>query len=146
MEGLLAGGMLDEAEPWSAERKRAQVDLGQAGSSFPEGGFCSRRTAAAEARPFFERALASFEGSGLPLWAWRAAALAAEAAAQSGDDDAARSLLASCIRDAHRAGAIRARDAALAVAERFGLEVPPLEDEPDSEVSRRVSSQPASGW
>ena len=70
----------------------------------------------------------------LRLWAWRAAALAGEAAAQSGED-AARSLLASCIRDAHRAARDSARDAALATAERFGLDVPALEDEPDSDLA-----------
>jgi adenylate cyclase len=116
--------------------KGAQVDLGQPGLDFADGRILLAAGRAAEARPFLERALASFEGSGLRLWAWRAGALAGEAAAQSGDEDAARSLLASCIRDAHRAGAIRARDAALATAERFGLDVPPLEDEADFDLAK----------
>ena len=135
VEGLLAGGMLDEAEAVLQRAKRAQVDLGQPGLDFADGRILLAAGRAAEARPFLERALASFEESGLQLWAWRAAALAGEAAAQSGDEDAARSLLASCIRDAHRAGAVRARDAALATAERFGLDVPALEDEPDSDLA-----------
>ncbi len=135
VEGLLAGGRPDEAEAVLQRAKRAQVDLGQPGLDFADGRILLAAGRAAEARPFLERALASFKGSGLQLWAWRAAAVAGEAAAQSGDEDAARSLLASCIRDAHRAGAIRARDAALATAERFGLDVPALEDEPDSDLA-----------
>ena len=42
-----------------------------------------------------------------------------------------------CSRRAYatpNAGAVRVRDTALATAERFGLDVPPPEDEPDSEV------------
>ncbi len=134
VEGLLAGGFLDEARDVLSRARRAGAEFGQAGLELSEGRILLASGEPAEARPFFERALASFEQSELPIWAWRAAALAADAAAQSGDHDAARSLLASCIRDAQRAGAFRARDAALAVAERFGLEMPPVEDEPDAEV------------
>ena len=132
VEGLLAGGMLDEAEAVVSRAKNAQVDLGQAGLDFADGRILLESGKAAEARPHFERALASFEESELRIWAWRAAVLAAETAAQCGDGDAARLLVESCIRDAHRAGAVRARDAALAVAERFGLDVPPLEEELES--------------
>jgi class 3 adenylate cyclase/predicted negative regulator of RcsB-dependent stress response len=134
VEGLLAGGLLDEARAVLSRARRARAEFGQAGLELSEGRILLESGKPAEARPLFEQALVSFEQSELPIWAWRAAALAADAAAQSGDKDAARSLIASCIRDAHRAGAIRARDAALAVAERFGLDVPPLEDEPDAEV------------
>jgi class 3 adenylate cyclase len=134
VEGLLAGGLLDEARAVLSRARRAGAEFGQAGLELSEGRILLASGEPADARPLFEQALVSFEQSELPIWAWRAAALAAEAAAQSGDEDAARSLLASCIRDAHRAGAFRARDAALAVAERFGLDVPPLEDEPEAEV------------
>ncbi|MGH3080507.1 MAG: adenylate/guanylate cyclase domain-containing protein, partial [Gaiellaceae bacterium] len=135
VEGLLAGGLLDEARAVLSRARRARAEFGQAGLELSEGRILLESGKPAEARPFFERALASFEESELPIWAWRAAALAADAAAQSGDDDAARSLLAQCIRDAHRAGAVRARDTALATAERFGIDVPPLEDEPDSDLA-----------
>ena len=69
------------------------------------------------------------------IWEWRAAGLAAEAAARTGDREAARSLFASCIGDAHRAGAIRVRDDAHARAAGLGIDVPSVADEPGEEVA-----------
>jgi tetratricopeptide (TPR) repeat protein len=113
VEGLVAGGRLDEAEEVVARAKRAPVDLGNAGLEIAEGRLLLASEKPAQARTHLEDALREFEAAGLRLWSWRAAALAGEAAARSGDDDAARSLLASCIREAHAAGALRIRDEAL---------------------------------
>ncbi|HEU6446193.1 MAG TPA: AAA family ATPase, partial [Gaiellaceae bacterium] len=135
VEGLLAGGAVDEAEAVLERAKRAPVDVGEAGLELAEGRVLLARGQPEEARPLAVRALDSFRAAGLRLWAWRAAALAAEAAAESGDPQAARGVLAECVAEAHRAGAVRARDAALAVAGRFGLDVPLPEDEPDADVT-----------
>jgi class 3 adenylate cyclase len=135
VEGLVAGGALDEAEDVIARSKRQPIDTGEAGLALSEARVLLARGRAAEARPLLERAVEQFEGAGLRIWAWRAAALLGEAAARSGDLDAARRVLESCIREAHEAGAVRARDAAVAVAEEFGIEVPTLEDEPDGELA-----------
>ncbi len=70
----------------------------------------------------------------MKLWSWRATTLAAEAAGDLGDTDAARELLTACIGEAHAAGAVRVRDRALAVAESLGLEAPALEEQ-DAEVA-----------
>jgi len=67
VEGLLAGGMPEEAEAVVRGAKGAQVDLGQVGLDFAEGRILLAAGRAAEARPFLERALASFDGSGLRL-------------------------------------------------------------------------------
>ncbi len=131
VEGLLAGGMLDEAEDVLSRAKRAQVDLGQAGLEYAEGRILLESGQAADARPLLEVALTAFEESELRIWAWRARVQAGEAAARSGDEDAARGFLVPCVEQAHRAGAVRVRDEALAVAARFGLEVPAPEEEPD---------------
>jgi class 3 adenylate cyclase len=135
VEGLVAGGALDEAEEVLERARRRPVDVGEEGLWIAEGRILLARGRPAEARPLLERALAGFRASELRLWEWRAAALAAEAAAASGQLDAARSLLVPCVEAAHAAGAIRSRDAALAVAERFGLGIPRPEDEPDAAVA-----------
>jgi class 3 adenylate cyclase len=80
-----------------------------------------------------EAAAAAFESAKLRLWAWRARAVAAEAAALAGEADAARDLFASCIRDTHRAGAVRVRDDAVAAAARLDIDVPSFEDDVDDE-------------
>ena len=134
VEGLLAGGAVAEAADVVARAKDVQVELGGAGLEIAEGRLLLATGNPGEARPLLERASASFKESGLELWAWRAAALTAEAAALAGDEDAARTLLASCIREAHGAGAIRVRDDARATAARLGLDVPAPEDEPSSEL------------
>jgi class 3 adenylate cyclase len=130
VEGLLAGGAPAEAADVVARAKRVPVEVGGAGLEIAEGRLLLATGKAAEARPLLEKAAASFKDSGLQLWAWRAAALSAEAVASAGDGDAARSLFASCIREAHGAGAIRVRDDARAAAARLGLDVPAPEDEP----------------
>lgn len=132
VEGLLAGGAVEEAEAVVARAKQDPVELGHAGLEIAEGRVLLARGNAGDARLLFERAQASLQAVGLRLWAWRASALAGEAAAEAGDADAARDALASTIREAHRAGAFRIRDQALATAARFGLETPALEDEPDA--------------
>jgi class 3 adenylate cyclase len=82
-----------------------------------------------------EHAQGTFEETGFRLWAWRAAALAGEAAGQAGDLEGARELLESCIAETHKAGAIRIRDDALAAAGRLGLDIPTPEDEPEAELA-----------
>jgi class 3 adenylate cyclase len=133
VEGLLAGGALDEAQALVRRAKHASVEVGQAGLDIAEGRVLLASGKPADARPVLERALAAFAGSGLRLWAWRARALAAEAAAGAQDGEAARSLFASCIGDAHAAGAVRVRDDARDAAARVGLDMPPIEEEPDAE-------------
>jgi class 3 adenylate cyclase len=133
VEGLLAGGALDEAEAVMRRAKDLPVELGQAGLDLAEGRVLLASGKATEARPLLESAVAAFEDAGLRLWACRACAAAAEAAAEEGDPDAARTMFASCIGEAHRAGAVRVRDDALAEATRLGLDVPPLEEEESRE-------------
>jgi class 3 adenylate cyclase len=135
VEGLLAGGAVDEAEAVLERAKRVPLDVGEAGLELAEGRLLLAQGRAADARPLFEHALASLRESGLRLWGWRAAALVGEAAAEFGDAEAARGPLVESVAEAHRAGAARARDSALAVAERFDLDIPLPEDEPDAEAA-----------
>jgi class 3 adenylate cyclase len=134
VEALLAGGSVDEAEALLTRARRASTELGQAALAIAEGRILLASGKASEARRLLERALRELEGSELRLWAWQASILAAEAAAQTGDQDAARSFLVTCIRDAHLAGAARLRDEARTTALRLGLEVPPFAEEPDAET------------
>jgi adenylate cyclase len=134
VEGLIAGGAIDEAEEVLERARQEDVELGQAGLDLAEGRLLLARGKPAEARPLFERAKVELDNAELTLWGWRAATLAAEAAGDTGDTDAARELLTTCIREAHEAGAVRVRDRALAVAESLGLEAPELA-EPDAEVA-----------
>jgi class 3 adenylate cyclase len=53
--------------------------------------------------------------------------------AAGGDPDAGRELLATRIREAHEAGAVRIRTAAQALAARLDLDVPTFADEPQAE-------------
>jgi class 3 adenylate cyclase len=133
VEGLVAGGALDEAQAVVERAKRVPGEIGRAGLDIAEGRVLLAAGKAADARSVLERARVSFEDSGLKLWAWRAGVLAGEAAAGAGDPDAARDLLAACIQAAHDAGAVRVRDDAQAVAARLGLEVPALAETPDAE-------------
>ena len=67
VEGLLAGGMLEEAEAVLQPSQTARRSTwGSQGSISPTGGFSSQPDGPAEARPFLERALASFEESEPP--------------------------------------------------------------------------------
>ena len=134
VEALLAGGGRDEAEALLKRAKQASTELGEAALAVAEGRILLASGKASEARPPLERALRDLEGSELRLWTWQARTLAAEAAAHAGDDDAARSLLASCIRDAHLAGAARIRDEAQATALRLGVDLPPFIEEPETEA------------
>jgi len=133
VEALVAGGFLDEATELLSRAKRTPAELGGAGLEIAEGRILLASGKAAEARPHLERATREFEDSGLRLWAWRAGALAAEAAAGAGDHAAASSLFTSCIRDAHLVGAVRLRDDAQARAARVGVDVPSFADEPGDE-------------
>ena len=132
VEGLLAGGAVDEAEEVLERAKRVPVDVGQAGMDLAEARVLLARGNSAQARPLLDGALAEFRAAGLRAWEWRAAALAGEAAAQSGDPEAARKVLSDCVAAAHAAGAVKARDGALSIAEQFSLEVPVPDDLPDS--------------
>jgi class 3 adenylate cyclase len=115
VEGLLAGGALKEARA-AVERARAvELEVGEAGLEFAEGLVAGEPAAA---RAHFERALTGFRESGLRLWAWRAAARTGNPAE-----------IEACIVEAHRAGAVRARDAAIAAARELGLELPQLEED-----------------
>jgi hypothetical protein len=135
VEALLAGGWLDEAEALLSRAGRMPGDVGAAGLALAQGRILLASDKAADARPLLERARREFEDLGLRLWSWRTQALAAEAAARTGDDEEARSLLMSCIRDAHRAGAARVRDDAQAVAARLGLDVPSFDEELGEQVA-----------
>jgi class 3 adenylate cyclase len=134
VEALLAGGSRDEAADLLSRAKGASTELGEAALAVAEGRILLASGNAVEARPLLDCAVRELERSGLKLWTWQASTLAADAAAQTGDDDVARSLLASCIREAHQAGAARARDDAQATALRHGLDMPQLTDEPEGQI------------
>jgi class 3 adenylate cyclase len=134
VEGLIAGGAIDEAEAVLERAKQEDVELGRAGLDLAEGRLLLARGKPAEARPLFTRAKSALDETEMKLWGWRAITLEAEAAGDVGDTDAARELLTACIGEAHAAGAVRVRDRALAVMESLGLEAPVLA-EPDAEVA-----------
>ncbi len=136
VEALVAGGRLEEARGILERARSAAVDVGDAGLGLAEGRLLLAADDPADARQHLERALQGFEEVGLTLWAWRTLALAGEAAARTGDDDAARSLLTRCIQEAHAAGAVRVRDDAQARAARYGVEVPALFDEATAEIAQ----------
>jgi class 3 adenylate cyclase len=138
VEALVAGGAVDEASALLRRAERASTELGEAALALSEGRILLASGDAEAARDPLARALAELERSELCLWAWQARTLAAEAAAQAGDEEAARTLLVSCIRDAHRAGAARIRDEARNTAARLGLEVPEVAEEPDTGAAEPV--------
>ncbi|HET6642372.1 MAG TPA: adenylate/guanylate cyclase domain-containing protein, partial [Gaiellaceae bacterium] len=135
VEALVAGGALDEAAALLKDAKRASTELGQAALAIAEGRVLLASGNAIEALPVLERALRELESSDLRLWTWQASILAAEAAAETGDDHAASSLLESCVREAHQAGAVRIRDEARAAALRLGFDPPQLAEEPEAEAA-----------
>jgi class 3 adenylate cyclase len=135
VEALLAGGAREEALALLNRAKRASTELGQAALAIAEGRVLLASGNAIEGRPLLESALRELGSSDLRLWTWQASILAAEAAAETGDDDAASSLLESCIREAHQAGAVRIRDEARAAALRLGFDVPKLAEEPQAEAA-----------
>ena len=135
VEALVAGGLVEEAGALLHRAHGMHVELGGAGLALAEGRIFLASGNADEARPRLEQAMRELERAGLRLWAWRAASLTAEAASRTGDDEAARSLLTSCIGEAHRAGAARVRDDAKARAALLGLDVPSFADEPDDAVA-----------
>jgi class 3 adenylate cyclase/predicted negative regulator of RcsB-dependent stress response len=132
IEALIAGGLRDEAEALLDRAKPPPTELGASALATARGRVLLASGSADEARRVLERAVSELEDSELRLWAWQARVLLAEAAARTGDEDVARSLLESTIRDAHLAGAARIRNEARATAQRLGLEVPQL-DEPEEE-------------
>jgi class 3 adenylate cyclase len=134
VEALVAGGAPDEAAALLKRAKRPPTELGVAALAVAEGRILVASGKAVEARPLLERARRELEADGLRLWAWQASILAAETAAQTGDVDAASSLLESCSRDAHSAGMVRIRDDARAAALRLGLDVARFDDEPEGET------------
>jgi class 3 adenylate cyclase len=135
VEALVAGGATDEAAALLGRAKRAATELGQAALAIAEARILLASERATEALPLLEDALHELENSDLRIWTWQARTLAAQAAAATGDQDSARSRLESCIREANRAGAVRVRDEARAVAGRLGLELPQLVEEPEAQVA-----------
>jgi class 3 adenylate cyclase len=135
VEALVAGGATDEAAALLRRAKQAATELGHAALAIAEARILLASGKVSEAQPLLEGALRELESSDLRIWTWQARTLTAEAAAATGDRDAARSLLESCIRDAHQAGAARVRDEARAAAERLGLDMPPLVEEPAAQAS-----------
>jgi class 3 adenylate cyclase len=135
VEALVAGGATDEAAALLGRAKRAATELGQAALAIAEARILLASERATEAGPLLEDALRELESSDLRIWTWQARTLAAQADAATGDQDSARSRLESCIREANRAGAVRVRDEARAVAERLGLELPQLVEEPEAQVA-----------
>ena len=133
IEAFVAVGALDEAWALLQRTKDAPVQLGGAGIELAEGRLLIAAGEPAEAGPHLERALQAFEEAGLKLWLWRATILLAEVAAAAGDADAARELLATCIRETHEARAGRIRKAAEALAARLELDVPTFAEEPQAE-------------
>jgi class 3 adenylate cyclase len=131
VEALVAGGQAAEAEELVRRSDQARSDLGDTGLHLSRGRILLAAGRAADARPHLERARRVFADRGLPIWAGRAAALAAEAAARMGEAEAAAALFAECIRAAHVAGALRLRDDARARAAALGIEAPLLEDPAD---------------
>jgi class 3 adenylate cyclase len=129
VEALVAGGLVDEAQAVLDRARRSPADLGDAGLDISEGRILLATRRAADARSVLDRAVRAFADSGLRLWEWRAMSLAADATAEAGDRDAAGSLFASCISEAHEASAIRVRDDAVARAARFGIDVPSFAEE-----------------
>jgi class 3 adenylate cyclase len=134
VEALVAGGAQDEAATLLKRAKRPPTTLGEAALAVAEGRVLLASGNAAEAGALLARAGPELEADGLRVWASQASILAAEAAARTGDVDAARSLLESCIRDAQAAGMARIRDDAQSAAARVGIELPRFEDESDGEA------------
>jgi class 3 adenylate cyclase len=132
VEALVAGGAPEEAAALLQRAKSPPTESGEAALAVAEGRILLAQGNAVEARPLLELAQSKLEAAGLRLWAWQASILTAEAAAQTGEVDVARSLLESCIRDARSAGMVRVRDEAHAAALRLGLDVAELVDEPEA--------------
>src|SRR6266508_1515469 len=113
-----------------AGRSEGLLSWAAPASRFPKGAFSSPRGSPPRPGPTLSVPCADSRARGCDSWAWRAGTLAAEAAAQSGDRDTATSLFASCIHDAHMAGALRPREHAQGRAARHALDVPSLPEAP----------------
>ena len=136
VEAFVAAGGVDEAADLLRRAKQAATEAGEAALAVAEARVLLASGEAAEARPLLEHARRTFEADELRLWGWQASILAAEAAAEMGDLGVAHSLLESCIRDAHSAGAVRIRNEARATALLLGLEVPELTEEAEAAEPR----------
>jgi class 3 adenylate cyclase len=134
VEALVAGGAPEEAADLLRRAKRPPTETGEVALALAEGRILLASGNAVGARTLLVQAQSTLERAGLRLWVWQASILAAEAAALTGDVDAARSLLESCIRDAHSAGMVRVRDEAHATALRLGLDVAQFVDDPEEEA------------
>ncbi|HEY2789048.1 MAG TPA: AAA family ATPase [Gaiellales bacterium] len=134
VDALVRSGHVTEAEALLGRARGARGDLGDTGLDLAEGQILLASGDAAAARPHLERAVRDFEAKGLRVWGWRAGALAAEAAARSGDGDAASAHFAACVHAAHLAGAVRLRDDALAAAADVGVDVAAVAEEPACDV------------
>src|SRR5262245_9632231 len=138
VEALIAGGAVEEASALLRRAEQASTELGAAAFALCEGRILLASGDPVAAREPLERALAGLARSELCLWEWQARVLVADAAGQAGDEEAARELLGSAVRDAHKAGAARIRDEACATAARLGVEVPDLADEPETEATEPI--------
>jgi adenylate cyclase len=123
VEALVAGGSPGEAADLLSRAPRASTAFGEAVLALAEARVRLASGKASEARAVLQDATHKLEGSELRLWTWQVRLLLADAAAQTGDPELARSLLESCIREAHAAGALRVRNDARATASRLGLEL-----------------------
>jgi class 3 adenylate cyclase len=135
VEGLIAGGLVDEAEAVLERTRRKGFLTDNGGYELAAGRILLARDKPAEALESFRRARRQFADVGIRIWAGRAQALAAEASALTGDLETATALFASCIEAAHSVGAVRLRDEARDRATRVGIAVAPLADEPDAELA-----------
>ncbi len=134
VEALVAGGQLDEAESVLRRAKRTRGDVGRGGFEMAEGRILLAAGRPDEALALCEGAQRQFEQSGLRLWGWRARALAAEAAALTGDLGAATSLFTACVREASLAGTVRLRDDARDRAMGVGIEIALPTEEPSRDL------------
>jgi class 3 adenylate cyclase len=133
VEALVAADALDEAQDLLNRARRAPTEVGDAALGVARSRILLASGNAGEARQLLERARSELDDAELKVWAAEASILEAEAAALEGDEDTARSLLASTISEANQAGMARVRDEARATALRLGLDVPSVADEPRDE-------------
>jgi class 3 adenylate cyclase len=116
VEAFVAAGLLDEAQAVVDAGREYPTDAETAYLDEAQGRILLARGDHDEARPFLARIVEEAAARGFRLVEWRARTLAAEAGAPED--------LAAVITEADATGAVLVRDAARAVAERLGVEVP----------------------
>jgi len=130
VEALVAAGLLDEAQAVVDAARAFQTDADTVYLDQAEGRILLARGDASAAQPLLARMAREAAARGFRLVEWRARTLAAEAGAPED--------LAAVIAEADAAGAVLVRDAARAVAERLGVEVPVALEPP----AGRASAEP----